>query len=68
MTKATNHHLVVTDEEQRMIVIALAFFYLFFKYTGDGYRKETIDKWQDVADDSNINQFDSLVTKIATSK
>ena len=62
------HHIIVTTEEQEMIVNALAFFHLFFKYTGDGYRKETIEKWQHVADDSNMNQFDSLATKIATSK
>ena len=68
MTVVTNHHIVITDEEQNMIVNALAFFHLFFKYTGDGYRQETIDEWQDVADDSYINDFDSLATKIATSK
>ena len=62
-----NHHIVVTDEEQCMIVNALAFFHQFYKYSGDGHRKEIIDDWQDVADDSNINQFDKLATKIATS-
>jgi len=67
MTVVTNHHIVITDEEQLMIVNALAFFHLFFKYTGDGHRQETVDEWQDVADDSNINQFDSLALKIATS-
>ena len=68
MTVVTNHHIVITDEEQNMIVNALAFFHEFFKYNGDGYRQETIDEWQDVADDSNVNAFDSLATKIATSK
>ena len=67
MTVVINHHLVVTDDEQHMIVNALAFFYQFFKYTGDGYRQETVDEWKDVADDSDVNAFDSLATKIATS-
>ena len=67
-TKTTiNHHIIINDEEQNMIVNALAFFNQFFKYTGDGFRKETIEEWQDVADDSNINDFDTLATKIATS-
>ena len=62
-----DHHIIISDEEQNMIVNALEFFNQFFKYTGDGFRKETIEEWQDVADDSNINAFDSLATKIATS-
>ncbi len=68
MTVVIKHHIVITDEEQNMIVNALAFFHEFFKYTRDGYRKETVSEWQDVADDSNVNAFDSLATKIATSK
>ena len=67
MTVATNHHIVITDEEQNMIVNALAFFHQFYKYNGDGYRKEIVHEWQDVADDSDVNAFDSLATKIATS-
>ncbi len=65
MTVVINHHIVVTDEEQLMIVNALAFFHLFFKYTADGHRNQIIADWQDVADDSEVNQFDSLATKIA---
>ena len=68
MTVVTNHHIVITDEEQNMIVNALAFFHLFFKYTCDGQRQETIAEWKDVADDSYITDFDSLATNIATSK
>ena len=68
MTVVIKHHIVITDEEQNMIVNALAFFHQFYKYTGDGYRKEIVDEWQDVADDSCINDFDLLATKIATSK
>ena len=59
--------IIVSNEEQNMIVNALAFFHDFFKYAGDGYRKEMVEHWQDVADDSNTKQFDSLATKIATS-
>ena len=66
-TETINHHIIVSDEEQDMIVNALAFFFDFFKYTGDGYRQEMVEHWRDVADDSNINQFDSLATKIANS-
>ncbi len=68
MTVVIKHHIVITDEEQNMIVNALAFFHEFFKYTRDDYRNETVSEWQDVADDSNVNAFDSLATKIATSK
>lgn len=50
-----------------MIVNALAFFHEFFKYTGDDYRKEITSEWQIVATDSNVNAFNSLATKIATS-
>jgi len=67
MTVVTNHHIVITDDEQLMIVNALAFFHLFFKYTGEGYRKEIVNEWQDVADNSDVDAFDSLATKIATS-
>ena len=67
MTVVTNHHIVITDDEQLMIVNALAFFHLFFKYKGDGFRMEVIDEWQDVADDSDVNAFNALATKIATS-
>ena len=67
MTVVTNHHIVITDEEQCMIVNALAFFHQFYKYNGDGHRMETIDEWQDVADDLNLNAVDALATKIATS-
>ncbi len=67
MTVVINHHIVITDEEQNLIVNALVFFHLFFKYTGDDYRKKIIDEWQDVADDSSVKAFDLLATKIATS-
>ena len=67
MTVAINHHLVINDEEQYMIVNALTFFYLFYKYNGDEIRKETINEWQDVADDSHIRAFDLLASKIANS-
>jgi len=62
-----NHHVILTDEEQSMAVNALAFFHEFFKYNGDDYRAEVVKEWQDVADDSNIQQFDLFATKIATS-
>ena len=67
MKQVINHHIIITDEEQCMIVNALTFFHLFYKYTGDCDRKLTADGWQDVADDSDVNAFDSLATKIATS-
>ena len=62
-----DHHIIISDEEQDMIVNALAFFHEFFKYTGDDYRKEITSEWQIVATDSNVNAFNSLATKIATS-
>ena len=67
-TDIISHHIVITDEEQNMIVNALAFFHELFKYDGDGYRKETISEWQDVADDTDLAAVDTLATKIATSK
>ena len=62
-----DHHIIISDEEQDMIVNALAFFHEFFKYTGDDYRKEITSEWQIVATDSNVNAFNSLAKKIATS-
>lgn len=59
--------MIITDEEQNMIVNALAFYNQFFKYSGDSYRKEIIEEWQDVADDTNLSAVDALATKIATS-
>jgi hypothetical protein len=66
-TETINHHIIITDEEQNMIVNALAFYNQFFKYSGDGFRKETVEEWQDVADDTNLCAVDALATKIATS-
>ena len=66
-TETINHHIIITDEEQNMIVNALAFFNQFYKYTGAGYRKETIEEWQDVANDTNLDAVDVLATKIANS-
>ena len=64
----SSHHIIVSEDEQLMIVNALAFFHQFFKYNGEGHRAETVSEWQDVADDSNIEQFDLCATKIATSE
>ena len=66
-TETINHHIIITDEEQNMIVNALAFYNQFFRYSGDGFRKETADEFQDVANDTNLDAADALATKIATS-
>ena len=60
-------HLIVSESEQLAIVNSLAFFQAFFKYGGAGYRADQIKEWQDVANDSDLNQIDSLATKIANS-
>jgi len=60
-------HLIVSESEQLAIINSLAFFDLFFKYSGDGYRKGIVDEWQDVADDTNLNEVDALATRIANS-
>ena len=60
-------HLIVSESEQLAIINSLAFFQSFFKYSGAGYRAEQIKEWQDVADDSDLNQIDALASKIANS-